>query len=643
MQHIDIRPLLLQASAARALAVVDWVVIGSYFALSLGIAIYFTKRAGRNTSEFFLGGRRLGWFLAGTGMVATTFAADTPLAVTELVAQSGIAGNWLWWNFLVGGMLTVFFFARLWRRAHVLTDVEFIELRYSGPAAAVLRGFKAIYLGLFINCVVLAWVNKAMITIVQICLPTWNAQWAVAAVLLIVAFYSMLSGLMGVTVTDAFQFFLAMAGCIVLAVYAVNDAGGIARIRESLPDSTFRFTPVIGADAGEGSGVLSLTLTAFIAYMAVVWWASWYPGAEPGGGGYVVQRMASAKDEKNSVFATLWFMIAHYCVRPWPWILTALAALVVLPQLPVDQRALVKGDSPEARAFQSAALERAASDPTFAEAYQNAKDPRGMFPLMMQRLLPAGLYGLLIAAFLAAYMSTIATQLNWGTSYIVNDFYRRFVSPEASERHAVLVSRLLTLAMAGVSIWVTGMVDAISGAWQFVLAISGGIGAVLILRWYWWRVNAAAEIAAMLAPVVPYVFCEWRGIRFPTSLFIIVGFATLAWIAIMYLTAPTDRDVLHRFFRRVHPGGPGWSRIARELPDVKPDTGYAWLFIDWILGCVLVYAFLFGLGKLLLGDVLRGLGLIALGVLAGGVIWWDLSRSEWTEHAKQDQMATQSP
>lgn len=636
--------------AGRALAAIDWAVVALYFVFSLAIAVYFTKRAGKSTSEFFLGGRRLGWFLAGTGMVATTFAADTPLAVTELVAQKGIAGNWLWWNALLGGMLTVFFFARLWRRSAIVTDVEFIELRYSGRPAAGLRAFKAVYLGLLMNCVVLAWVNLAMITIVQVCLPGWDAEWTVAAIMGIVALYSMLGGLMGVTVTDAFQFFLAMAGCIVLAIFAVHDAGGVAAIQSRLPGTLFRFLPVVEQTPGALPGVFSVTLSAFIAYIAVQCWASWYPGAEPGGGGYVAQRMLSAKDEKNSVFATLWFMIAHYCVRPWPWILTALAAMVLLPQLPSEELPLATGKTLRAQAYQAAldpsssglsasdvsyeiafaeARERFAADPRFREAFENAVNPRGMFPKMMRGHLPSGVYGLLIAAFLAAYMSTIATQLNWGTSYLVNDLYRRFIATQASERQAVLVSRVLTLLMAGFSFFVTRQLDTISGAWQFILAISGGVGAVLILRWYWWRINAAAEIAAMVAPVAPYLWCLRKGINSPDNLFIIVGFTTIAWIVVMFLTPTTDRGVLHRFYRRVHPGGVGWRRVAREVPEVKPDSGYGWLLIDWLLGCVLVYAMLFGVGQLLLGRMLPGFGLLALALVAAAIIWWELGRHDW--------------
>jgi solute:Na+ symporter, SSS family len=521
-----------------------------------------------------------------------------------------------------------------------------------------------VYLGLFVNCIVLAWVNLAMLKIVTVCLPGWNAELTLAVVLGLVAIYSMLSGLIGLTVTDTFQFFLAVGGSIVLAAYAVPEAGGIAQIRAALPETAFRFMPLIGEEGATVTGVLSMTVSAFIAYTAVIWWASWYPGAEPGGGGYVVQRMASARDEKNSVFATLWFMIAHYCIRPWPWILTALAALVILPRLPAEHMQLATGDSVRSQAYR-AALDPAAvpappralaaegadefqrafteakqhftADPVFREGFENAVDPGAMFPKMMSRLLPSGVYGLLIAAFLAAYMSTISTQLNWGTSYLVNDFYRRFVAPQSSERHAVLVSRLLTLVVAALSLGVTRQLTAISDAWTFLLSISGGMGAVLILRWFWWRINASAEIAAMIAPIVPYLWCRARGIDFPDSLFAIVGFSTVAWLLVMYLTPPTDRPVLHRFYRRVHPGGPGWRRIAREVPEVSPDTGYAWLFVNWGLGCVLVYSILFGVGGLLLGNVLRGVGLLLIGILAGSIIWWDFGRQQWREPANESE------
>lgn len=574
---------------------IDWIIVGAYFVLSAGIGTYFTRRAGRSVQEFFLSGRNLPWWLAGTSMVATTFAADTPLAVTELVAQNGIAGNWIWWNFLFGGMLTVFFFARLWRRAGIITDVEFVELRYSGKAAAFLRGFRSLYLGLFINCVIMAWVNLAMAAILEgmFGIPRDEVMWYVAASLAVTAVYVALSGLWGVTITDAFQFVLAMTGTIVLAVIVLDlpQVGGVAGLLDRLPAESFRLTPVIGETAaGEAGGALALSLAAFLAFVGVQWWASWYPGAEPGGGGYIAQRMMSAKDEKHSLFATLWFTIAHYCLRPWPWILVGLATLVLYPELDPASRRL---------------------------GYVYA----------MRDHLPAGLKGLLVASFFAAYMSTIATQLNWGSSYVVNDFYKRFIRPEAGERHLVLVSRLVTIAVMLISLVVTGLLETISGAWAFIIEAGAGLGLVLILRWYWWRINAWSEITAMVVPLVVFaVLQKTTSLVFPETLFIIVGVTTVAWLAVTMLTPPIQEETLKNFYRRVHPGGWGWKPIAGVLPDVQGDTGYGALFVNWIAGVVLVYAALFGIGKIILGETALGAGFLGVGALAGWVIYRDLSR-----------------
>lgn len=574
---------------------IDWVIVGAYFVLSAGIGTYFTRRAGRSVQEFFLSGRNLPWWLAGTSMVATTFAADTPLAVTELVAKNGIAGNWIWWNFLFGGMLTVFFFSRLWRRAGITTDVEFVELRYSGKAAAFLRGFRSLYLGLFINCVIMAWVNLAMAAILEgmFGIPRDEVMWYVAASLAITAVYVALSGLWGVTITDAFQFVLAMAGTIVLAFIVLDlpQVGGVAGLLDQLPAESFRLTPVIGeGPAQEAGGALALSLAAFLAFVGVQWWASWYPGAEPGGGGYIAQRMMSAKDEKHSLFATLWFTIAHYCLRPWPWILVGLATLVLYPELDPGSRRL---------------------------GYVYA----------MRDHLPVGLKGMLVASFFAAYMSTIATQLNWGSSYVINDFYRRFIRPAAGERHLVLVSRLVTIAVMLISLLVTGLLETISGAWAFIIEAGAGLGLVLILRWYWWRINAWSEITAMVVPLIVFaVLRETTSLVFPETLFIIVAVTTVAWLAVTYLTPPVHDETLNNFYRRVHPGGWGWKPVAMALPEVRGDSGYGALFVNWIAGIVLVYAALFGIGKVILGDLTVGLGFLCVGVLAGWVIHRDLSR-----------------
>jgi Na+/proline symporter len=590
-------------------AFVDWVIIGAYLVFSMGIAVYYSRRAGKSTSEFFLTGRNLPWYIAGTAMVATTFAADTPLAVTELVAKNGIAGNWLWWNMLFGGMLTTFFFARLWRRAGILTDVEFTELRYSGKPAAFLRGFRALYLGLLMNLVIMGWVNLAMVKILTVMFPgltffgvqeisllgfTFSAAllW-VGVIMLIVAVYSSMAGLWGVAITDTFQFIVAMGGTIALAVIAVNvpEIGGVAGLKAKLPEWVFQFTPSLGAQGSTVGGVLTLTVAAFIAYIGVQWWASWYPGADPGGGGYVAQRMMSAKDEKHSLFATLWFMIAHYAIRPWPWIIVALVSLVLYPELDSAH----KGDG---------------------------------FVMVMRDYLPAGLLGMLMAAFLAAYMSTIATQLNWGASYIVNDFYRRFIRPEGEEKYYVRISRIATILTMVISLIITSKLDRISDAWVFILEASAGIGLVLILRWWWWRLNAWSEISAMVAPFIIYPFVK-PFVEFPYTLFVIVGWTTVVWLTITFLTKPTDEVTLHKFYERIHPGGVLWKHVAAQLPGVESDSGYRQLFVDWIAGCFLVFFALFGFGKIILGEHLQGLLFLVIAAAAASVIYWHLSRIGW--------------
>lgn len=584
------------------LQLIDWVLIVLYFVLSAVVGFYYSKRAGKSTTEFFLSGRNLPWWLAGTSMVATTFAADTPLAVTELVAQSGIAGNWLWWNMAFGGMLTVFFFARLWRRAGIMTDVELTELRYSGKPAAFLRGFRALYLGIFLNCVIMGWVNLAMASILEglFGIPKDIVLWYVVGAMVITALYSAASGLWGVAVTDVFQFVIAMGGTIVLAVVVLDlpQVGGIEGLKAKLPATVFQFLPSIGGD-GLGPGTaLALTVTAFLAYISIQWWASWYPGSEPGGGGYVAQRMMSAKDEKHSLLATLWFTVAHYCLRPWPWILTGLATLVLYPNLSMADKKL---------------------------GYVYA----------MRDFLPAGLLGLLVAAFLAAYMSTIATHLNWGTSYFVNDFYKRFIKKDADEKHLVRISRLATAGMMIVSIIVTANMETISGAWSFIIEAGAGLGLVLILRWYWWRVNAWSEIAAMIAPFIGYWYVrDVAGIAFPESLFVIVGFTTVCWLAVTFLTKPEPEQTLTSFYRRVHPGGSLWKPIAAKLPDVKPDSGLGWLALDWLAGVILVYMILFGTGKLLLGETGLGLLFFAIAFIAGWIIFRDLSKRGWETLSK---------
>ena len=543
--------------------------------------------------EFFLSGRNLPWYLAGLSMVATTFAADTPLAVTELVAKNGIAGNWVWWNFAFGGLLTVFFFAKLWRRAEIMTEVEFAELRYSGKASKFLRGFRAVYLGLFINVVIMGWVNKAMASILtgMFGIPGSEVIIYVFACMLIVALYSALSGLWGVVITDAFQFIVAMAGCIILAIIVVNSSqvGGIEGLRNKLPEYTFNFFPVISSVKDAGL-LFSLSVTSFLAYVGIIWWASWYPGAEPGGGGYVAQRMMSAKNEKHSLFATLFFQIAHYGIRPWPWIIVGLCSLVLYPNLGADQKNL---------------------------GYIYA----------MNDFLPSGLKGLLVAAFFAAYMSTISTQLNWGTSYLINDFYRRFLNKGNSEKHYVKISRMVTVLLMIISAIVTLFISTISGAWIFIMECGAGLGLVLILRWYWWRINAWSEISAMITPFVIYPVLKLNGIEFPSSLFILVSCTTLVWIVVTFLTKPTSEEVLISFYKKIHPGGILWKIVSQKIPDVKSDTGFPKMFANWIAGVILVYSFLFGTGSLILGDLLKTAIFTAAGILSIVLIYKNLSES----------------
>ena len=579
----------------------DWIVVALYFAFNIGIGFYYKSRAGSSVNEFFLSGRNVPWWLAGTSMVATTFAADTPLAVTGMVAKGGIAGNWLWWCFVASGMMTVFFYARLWRRSGVMTDVEFAEIRYSGRPAAFLRGFRALYLGIPINCIILGWVNKAMVDILMLILGVTKVQALIIVVgmIALTAGISTLSGLWGVLVTDLFQFVIKMSMVIALAVFAVQAVGGIDQMKVKLL--------AIDATRGNQGSVLSfipdldsswMPMITFFVYISLNWWATWYPGAEPGGGGYIAQRMLCAKDEKNSLLATLWFNIAHYAVRPWPWVLVALTSLILFPGL---------------------------------------KDPETGYIRVMIAYLPPSLRGLMVAAFAAAYMSTIATQLNWGASYIVNDFYRRFLKPKADDHHYVVVAQLATILLTFVSAGVTFYMDSIAGAWKLLIVTGAGTGSVLLFRWYWWRINAWSEVSAMISAFIVSVTLQAvfhldtdKPVDFAHVMMITVGITTAVWLAATFLTKPEPDDVLIAFYRRTRPSFLGWQRIARLAPDVKPSRDGLSNLLDWISGCVLIYGVLFGVGKLLLKETGIGLSLLALGLLGGAVIYWDLNRRGWS-------------
>jgi solute:Na+ symporter, SSS family len=573
----------------------DWLIIGLYFAFNIAIGFYYKARAGKSTAEFFLSGRNVPWWLAGTSMVATTFAADTPLVVTGFVARNGIAGNWLWWCFVASGMLTVFFYARLWRRAGVMTDVEFAEIRYAGKPAAFLRGFRALYLGILINCIILGWVNLAMVKILQLIFGVGKleALVIVLGMIFLTSAISTLSGLWGVLVTDVFQFVVKMSMVIILAVFAVRAVGGIDALKTKLVASgrgdVLSFVPDMSS--------AWMPMITFLVYISLNWWATWYPGAEPGGGGYVAQRMFSAKDERHSLLATLWFNIAHYAIRPWPWILVAMTSLILYPGL---------------------------------------ADPETGYIRVMIDHLPPALRGLMVAAFAAAYMSTIATQLNWGASYLVNDFWRRFVRRDAGEGYYVTASKLATLFLTVVSAVVTFYMGSIGAAWKLLIVTGAGTGGVLLLRWYWWRINAWSEVSAMVCAFVVSLSLQLgfgldtdQPRQFAWIMITTVAITTVVWLAVTYLTAPESRDTLVAFYRRTRPSRAGWAPMAALAPDVQVTSSGLANLQDWIAGCVLIYGVLFGTGKLLLHETGPGLILLALGLAGGFVIYRDLSRRGW--------------
>ncbi len=576
------------------LTFVDWAIIAAYFLFNIGIGLYYKSKAGSNISEFFLSGRNVPWWLAGTSMVATTFAADTPLVVTGLVARNGIAGNWLWWNMVASGMLTVFLFARLWRRSGVTTDIELAELRYSGKPAAFLRGFRSVYLGVIMNCIILGWVNLAMVKILVLVLGVNRDQalWIVVGIIALTSLISTLSGLWGVLVTDMFQFFIKMSMVIVLGVAAVHAVGGIEIMKAKL--------------GGEGSAFLSfvpdlhsvwMPAVTFCVYIGVNWWATWYPGAEPGGGGYVAQRMFSAKDERHSLLATLWFNVAHYALRPWPWVIVGMASVILYPHL---------------------------------------QDPETGYIKVMIDYLPASLRGLMVAAFAAAFMSTVGTQLNWGASYLVNDFYRRFIRGNETDRHYVNASQVATVLLTIVSAIVTHYMDSIAGAWKLLIVTGAGTGTVLILRWYWWRINAWSEVSAMAAAFIVSVMLQTvfhldsdNPVQFAYLILITVAITTVAWLATTFLTAPESDATLLRFYRKVRPSPAGWRPVQKLAPEVPVSHDLGWNLADWLCGCSLVYGALFGIGKVILHDYVNGGLFLALSIASGIFVYWDLNRRGW--------------
>jgi solute:Na+ symporter, SSS family len=571
------------------LTTLDWVIVVASIAISFLPAVLLAKRAGSSTVEFFTSGRSAPWWLIGVSMVATTFSADTPNLVTNFVRERGVAYNWVWWAFLLTGMMTVFFYSRLWRRSGVVTDLEFYELRYSGKPAGFVRGFRSIYLGLFFNCVIMATVNLAAAKIASVLLG-----WPLSTTLLVCAalsiFFAATSGLWGVLVTDFIQFGIAMSGSIAAAWFALKhpDVGGFNGLLTRLEPATLNLLPDF-SDWG-------LTLAVLVIPLTVQWWSVWYPGAEPGGGSYVAQRMLAARSERDALTGTLLYNVAHYALRPWPWIIVGLCSLLVFPTLADLQRA-------------------------FPHVEPRLIGHDMAYPAMLT-FLPAGFLGLMVAGLLAAYVSTISTHLNWGTSYLVHDFYRRFVRGDASERHYVLVSRIITGLLMLVAAALTYVIDTARHGFDLLLSVGAGTGLIYLLRWFWWRINAWSEISAMMGSFVvatAFFIANRNGAEIPGHLTLVatVAITTVIWVAVTWLTPPTDRAVLHSFYSKVRPAGPGWKAVRAETGLAPSADSLPSALLGWAGGVLFVYSALFGTGSFLYGRTSIALFWFALFLASG--------------------------
>ena len=593
---------------------IDWSIIISYILFSLGVGIYFSKRAASSTEEYFLSGRSLPWWIVGTSMVATTFAADTPLAITEFVRGPGIWQNWFWWNLLMGSLLSVFLFSRLWRRAEILTDNELLELRYSGKPAAFLRAFKAGYFAILYNFIVMGWVINAMASVVSVMLnmDKWTAVWLCVIIALV---YAILSGFWGVVVTDLVQFVIAMFGSIALAIIALNYVGGmevlLSKLNELLgsdvvTDNTLKFIPPI-PDTGVATQTFwESPFSKFLIFISIMWWS--HHGTD--GGGYIIQRMSSAKNERHALLATLWFNIAHYALRVWPWIIVAVVSIVMFPIIPSEYSEL---------------------------------GVKAGYPLVMNTLLGPGLKGILIVSFLAAFMSTIDTHLNWGVSYLINDIYKRFFKPNETERHYVLVGKIMTVVLMILAAFTALKMQSISKAWEFIFAMGAGIGLVLILRWFWWRVNAWSEITALATSIVITISFEiiayfqtinnnleyslfgsapsifGMSLQVHHKLMIIVPIAIIAWVTVTFFTEPEPMTKLETFYKRVQPGG-WWGPVTSSFDHtLQPVT--KGIFILWLAGVMMIYGFTFGIGNLIFQNYSASVILFGFAGIGSYLIW----------------------
>lgn len=582
---------------------IDWIIIGVFFIIVLSISWISGKNAGKSSSDFFLGGRRMPWWLLGISMVACTFSADTPNLVTGFVRESGVSKNWAWWSFLITGMVTVFIYARLWRKSNLNTDLEFYEVRYGGKLASFLRGFRAIYLGIFFNTLIMGSVTLAAIKIgaVILGLPPWIV---VIGASIVVVIYSTLGGIKGIVWADFFQYSIAMFGAVYAAVVAVRqpEIGGLANlISYSVLQDKIDILPDFSN--------LSVLVTLLIIPIAVQWWAVWYPGAEPGGGGYIAQRMLSAKDEKNAVNATLLFNFAHYALRPWPWIIVALASLIIYPDL-----TSIQDEFPNI-------------NPTYL------KDDIA-YPAMLSKL-DSGWLGLVVASIIAAYMSTIGTHLNWGSSYFVNDFYKRFLNSDASEKQMVKMGRITTvLLMTIAGTLALTILDNATDAFNILLLSGAGSGSIYLLRWFWWRINAITEISAMIvASVVAFIlvlFVEDTTLAtdildgFTIKLLMTIGIVTVIWLIATFLTKPEDKEILRNFYKLTKPGGPGWKKVVEEAKadgmPIDNGQGVKWQMNQQILmiffGLIFIYSSLFTIGNFVYGNLTQGFILGGISVLA---------------------------
>jgi len=577
------------------LSKLDWSIIGIYFLISLIIGVWASKKAGKDTKSFFLAGRNMPWWLLGVSMVATTFSTDTPNLVTDLVRQKGVSGNWGWWSLLLTGMLTVFVYAKLWHRSGVLTDIEFYELRYSGKPAAFLRGFRALYLGLIFNVLVMGAVSLAAVKFGEIVLnwPGWVTLTIACSITLI---YSTLGGLKAIIITDFVQFTLAMIGSIWASIYIL----GLEQI-DGLPNLISHSNVIDKISLIPDLSNPDVWVPVLLVPLAVQWWASYYPGAEPGGGGYIAQRMFSAKDEKNAIGATLLFNIAHYAIRPWPWILIALSSLIIFPELTDIQSAFP--NLPEDKLRHDVA-----------------------YPAMLT-LLPSGLLGLVAASLIAAFMSTMSTQVNLGASYLVNDFYKRFINPTANEAHLVQIARLFTFASLILGASLGLVLKNAEQAFSLLLLLGAGTGLIYILRWFWWRINAYTEIVAMISSLIISIYfsfihdklqlinlLDWQ------KLVIGVIATTLVWIIATFLTPPDDKETLQKFVNKVNPGGPGWKKFS-STDSINKIWSVPTGILCMILGCIIVYGLLLGLGYILYGEIIIGTISLSLSLISSLILY----------------------